>query len=58
MATQKQAQDTLDSGGRIHNGLQCTASGALRTDVRGRLSKGQVKAIAAKNPGAPIHESR
>ena len=58
MATQKQAQQTLNSGGRIHNGIQVNASGGLRTDVKGRLSKKQVSAIARKNPGAPITETR
>lgn len=58
MATQKQAQQTLNSGGRLHNGLQVNASGGLRTDVRGRLSKKQVSALAAKNPGARITETR
>ena len=58
MATQKQAQQTLDNGGRIHNGLQCDSSGGLRTDVKGRLSQKQVKALAAANPNANIYEKR
>jgi hypothetical protein len=58
MATQKQAIETLQNGGRIMNGLQLDSSGALRAGVKGRLTTKQVAAVAAKNPNAPIEDNR